>query len=72
MIDRNEPTFLIGPDGGLRRVPAYMVNDLQKQGWRLVINPKRQYYQEYDSTHPNYKKPEDQGEETDMVEVEII
>lgn len=71
MIDKNQPVYLIGLDGGLRKIPAYMVNDLQKQGWRMVTNPKRNYYPEYDQTSPHYK-PDNQIEpDSDTLYVDV-
>lgn len=72
MIDKYEKVYLIGVDGGLRQVPAYMVNDMQKRGWRFVVNPKRQYYPEYDQTSPNYKKEEDSSMEIEELEVDVL
>ena len=70
-IDKNQKFPIIGLDGGLRYMPAYMLNDLQKQGWRLVTNPKRSYYPELDQTSPHYK-PEGQVEESsDTLYVEV-
>lgn len=54
---------LYATDGGLRHMPSYLVPDLQKQGWKVVVNPKRNYAPEYDQTSPYYKK-EGKEEET--------
>lgn len=72
MIDRNESTFIIGLDGGLRKVPAHMVNALQKQGWHIVVNPKRQYFPEYDRTSPHYKEPGSSEAEIETLQVEVV
>lgn len=72
MIDRNQPTYLIAVDGGLRTVPAYMVNDLLKQGWRKVDFPKRTYYPEFDKTSPHYKPQEDSTKEIETLQVEVL
>lgn len=72
MIDRNEPTYMIGLDGGLRKIPAYMVNELQKQGWRMVTNPRRQYFPEFDRTNPNYKEQGEPEIEMKILKVDVI
>lgn len=72
MIDRNEPTYIIGLDGGLRKVPAYLISDLQKQGWVLVTNPKRQYYVEWDRTNPHWKKPDEVDKPIDVLQVDVV
>ena len=65
---------LIGLDGGLRLVASYLVPDLEKQGWRQVVNPKRNYYPEHDKTSPSYREQEliDLNEDTDLLVVEIL
>lgn len=72
LIDRNELTYIIGLDGTLRYMPAHLIPALQKKGWRLVSNPKRTYYQEFDTTHPNYKDPGEPERETDELKVEAV
>ena len=46
---------LVGRDGGLRHLPSYLVSELEKQGFRQVLNPKRSYFPEFDQTHPSFK-----------------
>jgi hypothetical protein len=72
MIDRNQKIPIIGLDGGLRYIPAYLIPDLQKQGWILVTNPKRTYYQEYDRTSPHYKEQVITEEQSDILYVDVI
>lgn len=66
---------MIAIDGGLRHInnPAIMM-ELEKQGWRQVLNPKRTYYYEYDTTHPSYKEREKIGMEDDIevLQVDIL
>lgn len=67
--------YLIAPDGGLRTIPAYLVDDLRKKGWRVVVNPKRTYFPEYDVTHPAYQKPVEKPlieENPDMLQIEAV
>lgn len=72
MIDRNEKCYIIGTDGTLRYMPAYLIPDLQKKGWRLVSNPKRTYYAEFDQTNPNWKSPDEPEQEIDTLKVEVV
>lgn len=52
----DQRVHMVGTDGGLRTIPSYLVDELTKKGWKLVINPKRNYYPEYDQTSPFYKR----------------
>ena len=68
----NTPVFMIKDDGGLWRGPSYLVDDLQRRGWKVVINPKRTYYPEHDKKHPNYKSEGNIKKELDALPVEVI
>lgn len=72
MDDPKELTSMVGIDGGLRRIPAYLSNDLQKKGWRIVLNPKRNYYPEYDQTSPHYHPTNDPEKEITTLYVDVI
>lgn len=50
MLDNNTKITIIGLDGKVRSVPSYMKDELLKKGWRIVINPKREYYFEFDQS----------------------
>ena len=65
---------MIKLDGSLWHGSSYMIPELEKQGWRQVINPKRNYYFEFDTTHPSYKDREKIGIEdtTEILQVEIV
>ena len=68
-------THIIGVDGGVRHIASQsLITELERQGWRIVINPKRTYYAEYDTTHPSYKEHEKIGisDSTETLEVEIV
>lgn len=64
----------IKTDGGLWHGPSAMIPELEKLGWHQVINPKRNYFFEYDTTHPSYKERERIGMEdnTEVLQVEIV
>ncbi len=65
---------LIKTDGSLWHGSSYLVPELEKQGWRKVVNPKRNYYPEFDQTHPSYKEQEliNLNEDNNILEVEKI
>lgn len=67
-------THVIATDGGLRHVAGNTVNDLILRGWKVVVNPKRNYYPEYDRTHPSYRDEQlvDFNEDTDTLIVEKL
>lgn len=41
--------------GSLREVPSMMVDELKAQGWKIVVNAKREYAPELDQENPNTK-----------------
>ena len=66
---------MIGSDGGLRHISqSYLIPELEKQGFRQVVNPKRTYYPEFDVTHPSYQEQQlvDINEDTDILVVEVL
>lgn len=63
---------IIGLDGGLRYIPEYLVPELQKKGWKVVVNPKRNYYPELDQTSPYYKKEEKDIDDSNILEMEVL
>ncbi len=44
---------MINPRGGLREIQASLVPQLKEQGWKIVVNPKRDYYPELDNSGKN-------------------
>jgi hypothetical protein len=72
MIDGNQKVSVIGLDGRVRWLPAYLLPELQKQGWLLVNNAKRDYYIEHDTTLPSYKKQLQTEISDEVLYVDII
>lgn len=62
---------MISIDGGLRQIPEYLVPELQKKGWKIIVNPKRNYYPELDQMSPYFKKEEKDIVST-ILEVEVL
>lgn len=71
-INPKELISMVGVDGGLRRIPTYLANDLQKKGWRIVLNPKRNYFPEYDQTSPHYRPDDDPDKELTTLHVDVL
>ena len=63
---------MIKIDGGLWTGPERMIPELEKIGWKYVVNPKRSYYYEYDQTNPNYKSPDQPEEPIDTLYVDVV
>lgn len=65
---------MIKIDGSLWHGSATLIPELEKQGWRVVVNPKRSYYAEYDKTSNSYRDETivDVNEDTDMLDVELL
>ena len=73
MIVCDKPhAHLIKIDGSLWHGPSGMVSDLEKLGWRQIINPKRTYYPEFDRTSANYREPNAEVVEEDTLEGELL
>ena len=73
-MDKNTTISLVAPDGKVRYVPSYMKDELIAKGWRIVINPKREYYPELDKSLKSNTTPNvlENVEEGDILEVEKI
>ena len=65
---------MIGVDGGLKHIPAHLIQELEKKGFHQVVFPKRSYYYEMDKMHPSYRERERIGLEdtTELLEVEVV
>lgn len=72
----SEPhAHLIGPDGGLRHITqSKLIPELERLGFRQVVNPKRTWYAEFDKTHPSYQEQIllDPNEDTHLLQVERV
>jgi hypothetical protein len=65
-------THAVGTDGGLRHLQNIYVEDMKLRGWKVVINPKRPYYPELDTTSPHFKSEAKPQEETDILSGDLI
>lgn len=67
-------THMIFIDGGLRHIKGHKVEEMILRGAKVVVNPKRNYYPEFDRTHPSYKDEQlvDFNEDTDTLIVEKL
>ena len=52
-ISRTDTVSMVNIRGSLKYVQAGMVPELKAQGWRIVVNPKREYYPELDQENKN-------------------
>lgn len=53
-VNRNELVSVINTRGNLRYVQSGMIPELKAQGWKVVVNPKREYYPELDIENKNH------------------
>lgn len=44
---------MINPRGSLREVSSTLVPELKAAGWKIVVNPKKDYYPELDQDNKN-------------------
>lgn len=74
MIDPNTKTTMVAPDGGVRYIPFYMRDQMLKQGWKVINNPKVEYYPEFDQTLQGNTTISEiiEEEESNLLEVKII
>lgn len=63
---------MINPRGSLREVHASMVAELKVQGWKIVINPKREYYPELDSINLKNKMVQTNEYDDEVESVNIL
>lgn len=65
---------MVGIDGGVKYVPYYMRDELIKKGWKIINNPKVEYFPEFDSTLQGYQTGEEEVNdgETNLLEVKVI
>jgi hypothetical protein len=71
----SDKLHFIGVDGKLRKMPYYMKDELLKQGWAIVSNPKQEYYPQYDRTVKGYEIPNTEiagDEDKNFLEVDKI
>ena len=52
-IIKTELVTMVNTRGSLKYIQSSLVNDLKAQGWRIVVNPKREYYPELDQENKN-------------------
>lgn len=73
-IDQNTKITMLGLDGGVKYVPLYMKEELLKKGWKVITNPKEEYYPQYDQTLQGYFSAPDVVEEVEsnFLEVTIL
>lgn len=73
-IDQNTKCTMLAPDGGVRYIPLYMKEELLKKGWKIINNPKEEYYPQYDTTLQGYTTNAETVEEEDsnVLEVKVV
>lgn len=73
-IDPNSKISMLGVDGGVKYVPAYMREELLKKGWKIISNPKMEYYPQYDQGLQGFATNSESVEEEDsnFLEVKVI
>jgi hypothetical protein len=73
-IDQTTKCTLLAPDGGVRYIPLYLKDDLLKKGWKVINNPKSEYYPAYDVSLQGNVSGSDTVEEEDnnFLEIKII
>ena len=73
MIDPKTTISMISIDGGVRYVPAYMREQLLKQGWKVINNPKAEYFPQFDrSIQGNVEGPDTIEEDNNYLEVKSV
>ena len=65
---------MLAPDGGVRYIPLYLRDGLLKQGWKVINNPKSEYYPQYDQSLQGFSENSDTADEkeSNLLEVEVI
>ena len=73
-IDQTTKCTLLAPDGGVRYIPLYLKDGLLKQGWKVINNPKQEYYPAYDVSLQGHVAGSETVDEEDsnLLEVKVI
>ena len=73
-IDQTTKCTLLAPDGGVRYIPLYLRDGLLKQGWKVINNPKQEYYAQYDQSLQGFSENSDtvDEKESNLLEVKVI
>lgn len=73
-IDPSTKISMLGIDGGVKYVPIYMRDELLKKGWKVITNPKMEYYPQYDQSLQGFTTDSEAVEENDnnFLEVKVI
>lgn len=69
------PIQLLNPTGRVVTVSSHMKEELLKKGFRIIINPKEEYYPTYDSQADRYLKDQNIMENipvSDILEVDKL
>ena len=45
--------YMIDPRGSVHNIKSWEIDNLKQQGWRIIVNPKKRYYEEYDLENKN-------------------
>lgn len=75
MINQNSTISMIGVDGGVKYVPLYMREELLKKGWKIIVNPKMEYYPQYDQSLQGFRNESesvDEDNDNNFLEVKVI
>jgi len=74
MNEDNTFINMIGPDGKVRNIRSYMKDELLKKGFRVVINPKQEWYPQFDSSLKSNINPNitEVSEDSDFIRVEKL
>jgi hypothetical protein len=74
--DQNQEITLINTRGRVVRVKRWEVPLCREQGMKIIVNPKQEYYPEFDSENQRYTPPTDNLVENiaeeDLLEVEQL
>ena len=63
-------TYMVNPRGRVVAVEQHQIRDLGEKGWRIIQNPKEDYYPNYDQSR---SKPKDEkaDDRTMVVEADV-
>lgn len=62
-------TYMVNPRGRVVAVEQHQLRELAEKGWRIIQNPKEDYYPQYDQSRAK-PKSEESDERTQIVEVD--
>lgn len=80
MEEKNRLVSMVNTRGRVMWIHGWEIDNLRKQGCKVIYNPREEYYPQYDLSieqarpdkDPVFEKPDNSVDSNDMLDVEYI